>query len=48
MKTVTLNVITKLLTLLGDVSPRLLPLLQVLAIIIGMSAIGLMIWKGKP
>ncbi|MGX9732494.1 hypothetical protein ACWYXO_17950 [Janthinobacterium aestuarii] len=48
MKSATINLITKFLTTLAEHAPKLVPLLQVLAIIIGMGIIGLMIWKGKP
>ncbi|HEX7645304.1 MAG TPA: hypothetical protein VF472_24140 [Burkholderiaceae bacterium] len=48
MKTATINLITKMLSTIADLSPRLLPLLQVLAVIIALGVIGLMIWKGKP
>jgi hypothetical protein len=48
MKITTLNLITKFLTSLGEVSPRLIPLLQILAVILALGVIGLMVWKGKP
>jgi hypothetical protein len=48
MKTTTLNLITKSLTALAEVSPRLLPLFQVVAVILALVVIGLMVWKGKP
>jgi hypothetical protein len=46
MKATTVNLITKSLTALADISPRLVPLLQTLAVIIALVVIGLMVWKG--
>lgn len=43
-----LNLITKTLAAVAELSPRLVPLFQVVAIIIGLAVIGLMVWKGKP
>lgn len=47
MKTISLKLITKVLTAAAELSPKLLPLLQVTAVIIGLVVIGLMVWKGK-
>jgi hypothetical protein len=43
-----LNLITKTLTVVAELSPRLVPLFQVVAIIVGLAVIGLMVWKGRP
>jgi hypothetical protein len=47
MKTTTINSLTKLLTTLAEQGAKLLPVLQVIAIIIALVVIGLMVWKGK-
>ncbi len=48
MKSATVTLITKSLTALADISPRLVPLLQTIAVIAALGVIGLMVWKGKP
>jgi hypothetical protein len=47
MKTTTLNLITKTLTTLAELSPRLLPLFLVVGVIVGFGVLGLIVWKGK-
>ncbi|MGZ4823074.1 MAG: hypothetical protein ACXVZT_00565 [Terriglobales bacterium] len=48
MKATTINLITKSLAAIADISPKLLPLFQVIAVIVALGVIGLMVWKGKP
>ena len=48
MKSATINLITKSLTALADISPRLVPLLQTIAVIVALGVIGLMVWKSTP
>ncbi len=48
MKMISLNLITKTLTAVAELSPRLVPLFQVIAVLVGLVVIGLMVWKGKP
>lgn len=44
----TLDLITKALAAMADLSPRLIPLFQVVAVIVGLVVIGMMVWKGRP
>jgi hypothetical protein len=48
MKTISLNLITKTLAAIAELSPRLVPLFQVVAVIVGLVVIGMMVWKAKP
>ncbi len=48
MKTATVNLISKFIAGLADHAPKLVPLLQTLAVIAALVVIGLMVWKGKP
>jgi hypothetical protein len=43
-----LTLVTLCIDKLSDRSSDLIPLLQTLAVIIALSVIGLMVWKGKP
>ena len=47
MKTISLKALAKGLTAVAELSPKLVPLLQVTAVIVGLVVIGLMVWKGK-
>lgn len=48
MKITTFNLIAKFLATLAEHAPKLVPLLQIVGVIIALSVIGLMVWKGKP
>lgn len=48
MKTATVNLIAKFIAGLAEHAPKLVPLLQTLAVIAALLVIGLMVWKGKP
>ena len=47
MKATTISSLTKLLSALAEHASKLVPLLQIIAVIVALIVIGLMVWKGK-